>query len=208
MGKIFYIMGKSASGKDTVFEELLEQEDLHLKRLVPYTTRPIRSRETEGVEYHFVDQKHLEELKSSGKVIELREYHTMHGIWTYFTVDDEKLNLKEQNYLAIGVPASFKKMREYYGEDVVIPIYIEVDDGIRLERALKRERKQQQPKYEEMCRRFLADQQDFSEENLSRAGIGRRFSNDSDRQGCLSEVAAFIRPFLSGGQEESGTVGV
>lgn len=193
MGRIYYLMGKSASGKDTIYQELLERKELGLQRLVIYTTRPIRAKETEGVEYHFTDEEQLQEFLRAGKVIELREYDTVYGIWKYFTVDDEKIDLERQDYLAIGVLDSFEKMKRNYGEEKVLPIYIEVEDGNRLERALKRERKQNPPKYEELCRRFLADQRDFSEERLKKAGITRRFHNDEDRQLCMDEVAAFIR---------------
>ena len=55
-------------------------------------------------------------------------------------------------------------MQNYFGKENVIPIYIQVDDGVRLERALERERTQKEPKYAELCRRFLADEKDFSEE--------------------------------------------
>lgn len=193
MGKLFYIIGKSASGKDTIYEELLKREDLNLKPMILYTTRPIRANETDGVEYHFTEEQKLQEFLQEGRVIELREYQTMHGVWKYFTVDDETMNLKEQDYLAIGTLESFEKIKEYFGAEWVIPIYIEVEDGNRLERALKRERKQETPKYEELCRRFLADQKDFSEEKLRQAGIGRRFQNDGERQVCMEEVASFIR---------------
>ena len=54
-----------------------------------------------------------------------------------------------------------KKMQNYFGKENVIPIYIQVDDGVRLERALERERTQKEPKYAELCRRFLADEKDF-----------------------------------------------
>lgn len=47
MGKIYCLMGKSASGKDTIYNRLLAMEELQLRRVVPYTTRPIRSGETE-----------------------------------------------------------------------------------------------------------------------------------------------------------------
>ena len=50
MGKIFYVMGKSASGKDTIYKELRERIP-ELKTVVLYTTRPIRAGETNGVEY-------------------------------------------------------------------------------------------------------------------------------------------------------------
>lgn len=192
MGKIFYIMGKSATGKDTIYQELLERKELGLCRLVPYTTRPIRAKETEGVEYHFVGEEMLREFLDGGRVIELREYNTVHGIWKYFTVDDENMDLEQQDYLAIGTLVSYRKMVEYYGKDRVLPVYIEVEDGERLERALIREKKQTAPKYEELCRRFLADQRDFSEQNLENAGIGQRFSNDGERQQCMGEIAAYI----------------
>lgn len=42
MGKIFYIMGKSASGKDKIYSRLLANEQINLKKLILYTTRPIR----------------------------------------------------------------------------------------------------------------------------------------------------------------------
>ena len=57
MGKIFYIMGKSASGKDHIYARLAAHEGLGLKKLVLYTTRPIRAEEENGKQYYFVDDK-------------------------------------------------------------------------------------------------------------------------------------------------------
>ena len=51
MGKIFYIMGKSSSGKDSIYRKLEADEELGLERLVIYTTRPVRDGEKEGREY-------------------------------------------------------------------------------------------------------------------------------------------------------------
>ena len=73
-----------------------------------------------------------------------------------------------------------------------MPILVEVDDGERLARALNRERSQSEPKYEEMCRRFLADEEDFSEEKVQRAGISRRFRNE-DLTICTAEIAKYIK---------------
>lgn len=84
------------------------------------------------------------------------------------------------------------KMREYYGEEALCPIYIEVEDGERLARALNRERSQKTPRYEEMCRRFLADQEDFSEEKIAAAGIKKRFQN-IDLEKCVEEIAQYIK---------------
>ena len=87
MNHIFYLMGKSASGKDTAYEILLSDPSLHLTPFVPWTTRPIRAKEKEGVEYHFTDEEGLKRLIQEGRVIEKRTYQTEHGPWTYFTVD-------------------------------------------------------------------------------------------------------------------------
>ena len=89
MGKIYCIMGKSSSGKDTLYRLLLENKQLSLKNIVPYTTRPMRAGEQNGVEYYFCDEAKVAELERQGKIIELRAYDTVHGIWKYFTVDDE-----------------------------------------------------------------------------------------------------------------------
>ncbi len=193
MGKIFYLMGKSASGKDTIYKKVKERMP-ELKTIVIYTTRPIREGEQNGREYYFVDDDKLMELQQEGKVIELREYNTVHGIWKYFTSDDGQFD-GDENYLAIGTLESYVQLRNYFGQERLVPIYVEVEDGLRLERALARERQQVTPKYEEMCRRFLADATDFSVENLNMAGITRKFINiDMDK--CVDEIVLGIRDNL------------
>ena len=192
MGKIFYIMGKSASGKDRIYSLLEDQRELKLKTLVLYTTRPIRDGEENGKNYYFVSDEKLNEFRKNGNVIEERSYHTVYGIWTYFTADDGQVNLTESDYLGIGTLESFMKLKKYYVENAVCPVYIQVEDGERLSRALKREKEQENPKYEEMCRRFIADQSDFSEENIQSAGIEKRFQN-KDLDICVKEIVNYIK---------------
>ena len=122
MSKIFFVLGKSCSGKDTIFQSLKENKQLNLKTVVGYTTRPMRVNEKDGVEYFFVDQNKLEELKKAKKA-----------------------------------------------------------------RAVNRERNQSEPKYKELCRRFLADEEDFSEEKIEKAGIKKRFENNNLNQ-CIKEI--------------------
>ena len=191
MGKMVYLMGKSSTGKDTVYKRLLQNKELGLKRMIPYTTRPIRSGEEPGQEYYFTDDEGFLALKNRGKVIEAREYHTYHGLWRYFTVDDGGIDLENHNYLIIGTLESFVKTAEYFGRDRVVPVLLRVDDGVRLQRALDRERRQEKPKYQELCRRYLADEEDFSEENVKEAGIERIFSNENLEQ-CLLEIENFL----------------
>lgn len=192
MSRIYIIMGKSASGKDTIYKKLLAEESLGLKTIVPYTTRPIRQGEMDGVEYFFVKEETMKELERQGRVIECRCYDTIHGKWYYFTADDGQIVSGKDNYLMITTLAGYEKLRDYYGADCVVPVYIQTEDGRRLERALKREQQEKNPKYAEMCRRFLADSEDFSEERLKRAGISKRYEN-TELSVCLSEIIADIK---------------
>ena len=190
MGKIFYLMGKSSSGKDTILRRLLEDRALPLQRIVMYTTRPIRSGETDGVDYHFVRPRDLYRLADEGRVIEERTYHTALGMWHYFTVDDGQVDLEHKSFVALGTLESYLQIRNYFGKERVFPVYIEVDPGERLARAVERERGEEHPHYKEVCRRFLADEEDFSEENLKTAGIKRRFRNDTLEQ-TVQEIRSF-----------------
>ena len=213
MGRFFYLMGKSASGKDTMYQGILGRMQGRLERLVIYTTRPIREGEEDGREYHFVDEEELVRLRNTGAIIEERVYHTINGPWYYFTAaeapgnraarqpgrnvatGDEK-GSREMDRLGIGTLESFVKLRDYYGKEKVFPIYIEADDIDRLQRAIKREQKEAHPNYKEVCRRYLADEEDFSEEKLRAAGIRRRFRNQ-DREACLQEICGYIEEVLS-----------
>ena len=187
MGRIYYLLGKSATGKDTLYKEILKRRP-KLRTVTMYTTRPIREGETDGVEYFFTDREELERKLASGKVIESRTYQTIAGPWTYYTVDDGQFNAADdESCLMIGTLESYEKMCTYFEAGKMVPVYIEVPDGIRLLRAVKREENQKKPNYREVCRRYLADEKDFSEENLERLGITKRYQN-TDMEMCLEEI--------------------
>ncbi len=195
MGKIYCVMGKSSSGKDTVYKKLKEQYK-EFRLIVPYTTRPIREGEKDGVEYYFVDPEQFRAMKEDGKVIESRSYNTKCGIWTYFTADDGQIDLSAADYLLIGTLVSYQALREYFGEEAIVPVYLEVEDGLRLARALERERRQEKPKYAEMCRRFLADEADFSPEKLQEAGITKTFVNN-DLEHTEQEIISYVKSCMT-----------
>jgi guanylate kinase len=185
-------MGKSSSGKDTVYSRILE--DSELIPIVLYTTRPIRAGEREGVEYHFVDDERFNAMRDSGEVIEWRTYDTKCGKWTYYTAKDS-ISTDSGDRIGIGTLESYLKIKEYLGDEVLVPVYIEVDDDIRFLRAVEREKRQSAPKYAELCRRFLADNEDFSDEKLSEAGVTHRFSNNGSLEECLSAVKKYMSDF-------------
>ncbi len=196
MGKLIVLMGKSATGKDTIYKLLLADKSLNLKQLVPYTTRPMRVDEKDGEAYHFVTEEEFHTLLEKGRVIEHRSYHTIHGLWRYFMVQDEQLDLSRNSYLLIGTLEAYISIVKYFGAESVVPILVTLDDGVRLERALTRERQQAHPKYEEMCRRFLADSADYAQEKIDAAGIERVFENHSSETSA-EEISTYIKEQLT-----------
>ena len=197
MNEIVFIMGKSASGKDRIYRELSEDKALGLNKITMYTTRPLRSGEAEGREYHFVDDGTAKRLENENKIIEIRCYDTVFGVWKYFTADDGQIDLASgKRYIVIGTLEAYDKFCEYYGNEHIMPIYIEVDDGVRLIRAVKREMEQENPHYEELCRRFLADAKDFSEENIRKSGITRRFANNGEFDDWVDEIRQALKELV------------
>lgn len=196
MSRIYCLMGKSCSGKDTIFEEFINDKSLDLKPIILYTTRPKRENEIDGKEYFFIDNDQLKKYKQRGKIIEIREYNTINGKWYYSTIDDGQIDLKNNNYLVIVTLEAYKSFRLKFGKDRIIPIYVTLDDGIRLQRALKREMEQDAPNYNELCRRFLADDEDFSQEKLERSQIKVEYCN-YDLEECINSIKKILTVSLN-----------
>lgn len=192
--KLIYIMGKSSAGKDTIYNIL--KQKMNIDTYVMYTTRPIREGETDGESYNFVTMQEMQEYideKKEDKLIEYRTYNTVYGPWIYATISDSQFK-SNKNMLMVGTLESYVKVKENFAKnkDVeILPIYIEVPDNIRLRRAIEREETQKEPKYTELCRRFIADTNDFSEENLQNAGICKRFLNNN-LEDCVEEILQYI----------------
>lgn len=191
---IYFLMGRSASGKNHIQEALLLDESLLLEQVVLYTTRPRRKEEEDGKDYHFVDLEKIKEYRKENKIIEERIYHTKGGDWIYATVKDETFE-KNKNLLVIGTLESYEKYCKYFGNERVVPIYISVDEKILLERAIKREEKEENPNFKEVKRRFYADGKDFLKENLEKLGIKNCFENNGKIEDCIDKIKSFLVEF-------------
>lgn len=193
MPEIIFLMGKSASGKDKIRRQLEMDEKLALHPVVIYTTRPMREGEKQGVDYHFVSEAQAQKLFASGRLIEKRTYQTIQGPWHYFSMDDGQILLNgTSRYLVVGTLESYNAYVQYFGQKHLYPVLIKTEDGLRLRRAIHREEKQEKPDYQEVCRRFLADSADFSEENIRNAGITRVFDNNGELAACVEEIRLAI----------------
>ena len=187
---IFCIIGKSATGKDTILKKILSIDN-SLNKIVLYTTRPKRDDEVSGNDYYFVDEKYLKDNNS--KIIEKRVYNTIYGLWYYATIDDGNIK-NDHNYIMITTLEAYNNLKKYFGENNVFPIYLEIPNELRRKRAIARENIQKMPKYEEMNRRFEADEIDFSEENIKKSNINKKYNNE-DIDKCLKHILEDINKY-------------
>lgn len=166
IGRIYIIMGKSGSGKDTILKGILEKKP-DLIKMSQYTNRPKRDGEIDGVEYNFTDIIH-------DNAIDLRSYITIDNLkWCYWYNDEFDYDSDTiKNYILIGTIDTYNNFIKYKNgilKKHIIPIYIDIDDeGELLHRLIKREYSQKCQNFKEICRRFIADSDDFSDENLEK----------------------------------------
>lgn len=71
-GRLFVIAAPSGAGKTTLVHRLMETA-ANLKFSVSYTTRPKRSTEVHGRDYHFVDKPEFEAMIAGGDFLEYAE---------------------------------------------------------------------------------------------------------------------------------------
>ena len=129
--KIFCLMGFSSSGKDTILKQVLKDID-DVKPIISTTTRPMRKGETEGVEYYFIDD--TEFFRRGTDFVEQRIYHTKvkeNGI--------ERMELEKDDYLIVIVDSvGYKELKNYVGNNKIVPIFISAPQEELRARALAR----------------------------------------------------------------------
>lgn len=148
--KIVALFGPSSCGKDTVKKSILKNTMWH--DIIPTTTRPMRENETQGKEYHFVSNEEFTHQVLDGSMIEA----TCFKDWFYGT------NIKDISETGINIGIFNPEGLEIVLSNAqfnVLPVFIKVDAKTRLLRSINREGN---PDYTEICRRFLADEQDFA----------------------------------------------
>ena len=118
------------------------------------------------------------------------------------------INEKRSRSMEMGVEALIRV--EYLpAKETGIRTLIDLDPGERLQRALDRERMHERPKYAEMCRRFLSDEEDFRDEKIREAGLMNEdgtyvngVEND-DLEACIARVRELIRRSEADGSTEA-----
>lgn len=154
--KLIALCGKSAVGKDTILNKVIGDEDKSefFHKIVSVTTRPKRKTEVDGVDYYFVDDSDIPNLR----LLELEHFNG----WAYGTMQAE---LEEDRInLGIFTPRGIAQLAATGLVELTVVI-VESDADIRLSRSLLRSFGEQ---VLEMCRRNIADAEDFSPKVLNK----------------------------------------
>lgn len=184
-------MGRSGSGKDTIYNRLINSsnlKELNFKKVILHTTRPMRHGEQDGREYYFVDDKTFDEMRMQDKFAELREYNTVNGVWKYGTSIDS-FN-QDGYYIGIGTLESFAKLKDKFGNNIK-EIFIKVDEDKLLQRTILRATGDSKQSLDEVKRRFEADRVDFSDKKIDSVGINKIFYNNT-LDDCVNEIEQYI----------------
>lgn len=147
--KIAIIIGKTGSGKDSIFKELQESDTLH--KVISTTTRPMREYEEDGVDYHFIDRYDFLAQDNLDKFLDTSLFNS----WYYGTniddLDENKINI------LVGDNSRLLDLLTNDSVEAII-FYIEASDKERLMRCLTRE---ENPDVHEIVRRFAAEEEDY-----------------------------------------------
>ncbi len=191
MAIIFCLLGKSASGKNTILSKLIKYE-LGLIPIICYTTRQKRINEIDGIDYHFVEKQKEIELTTQYKVIAYRKYHTLLGKYSYFFLDDNTVKRNTNNrYIVILGLKEYLMFQNYFYTPCLVPIYVHINFRHRVRRLFKRNQNRFQL---EMIRRLIYDAFYYRKRSLTKAGINHVVKN-KDIDSCILEIQNYITCF-------------
>lgn len=185
---IFVLVGQSNTGKDSLMNVLLSDTSMNLERFLYCTTRPKRESEVDGREYWFkTESQYYEDIKSGG-VVESRSYALRDKTVMYYTLDYID---QSKDYIVTGTINQCISYIDYYGVDIVKPIRVLVSDYDRLLRGISRERSNHEDYYE-VCRRFMDEFEEYTEQNFSRINFLATVENNNFEK-CCSLLKSIIR---------------
>jgi len=138
------IIGHSASGKDTLMNEVVKLTNL--KPVISYTTRPMRVGETNGVEYQFITEEEFSEKDHHNCFIETSNYRG----WHYGMAKEDCGN----DRVVVVDPCGFRSLKRDGVK--VISFFINVPERERLLRLINRG-----DDITELCRRIISDRDTF-----------------------------------------------
>lgn len=147
------ILGKTASGKDTIVNKLVK--DYGYKKIITYTTRDMRKGEKQDVTYHFISEDEFRQKIDKGFFAEYKTYNTEFGEW-YYGSALEDLNNADDKTVIILTPQGYKDVKDKLSNKNITTFYIYADNETLKKRLVNRG---DDPK--EAARRIKHDNVDF-----------------------------------------------
>ena len=152
--KVIAICGKSAAGKDTMLQSMLETMGDNAHEVISHTTRPPREGEVDGKNYYFISRTDFAHKGMRGEMLETAMYRDWHYGTAIDALDKSKINIGVFNRK--GIESLLRK------DDIldVYVVYMLASDKQRLLRSLNRET---DPDVKEIVRRYLADEEEWQD---------------------------------------------
>lgn len=182
---IIVLVGKTASGKTTIANELCKNH--HYKRIITYTTRPMRKNEVQDVDYHFISDEQFNRMVENNEFTEYKRYDTAHGVWSYGSVITSEQELSDDCYVIILTPQGLRDLSKKISQ--YIAFYLNVSFESQLERLKKRGDEEQQ-----IIKRLQNDAKDF--ENVLDI-VDYSFCTDVSSISSPQKIANMISNFIS-----------
>lgn len=154
--KIIALIGKAGSGKDTLLQELVKDND-GFNEIISCTTRPPRENEKDGFAYKFLTNDEFAAKVLRGEMVEAAVFREWVYGTSYDSLDENKINIGVFN------PAGIETLMRDKRVDLQV-FYITCSDKERLIRQLQRE---SNPDIDEIIRRYRTDEEDFVDLDLS-----------------------------------------
>ena len=148
---IVVLVGKTASGKTTVANELCKHG---YKRIITYTTRPMRKNEVQDVDYHFISDEQFNKMVENNEFTEYKRYNTAYAVWSYGSIITLEQEYSDDCYVIILTPQGLRDLSKTVSR--YIAFYLNIDFETQLERLKKRGDKEQQ-----IIKRLQNDAKDF-----------------------------------------------
>ena len=131
---IVVLVGESASGKSTI-EKLIKERDTSFTKIVSYTTRPMRDREQNGIDYHFISNDEFANMISDDAFIESAKYRG----WNYGSAKKDYDD--GNNHVVVLTPHGCRSLKRWANNNPgtkIISIYFDVDRRSRMIKILNR----------------------------------------------------------------------
>lgn len=102
------LMGKTATGKTTIRDKLIERGFIPL---VTYTSRPPRPNEVQDVTYHYITKEDFLNKIEQGFFAEWKSYDTEEGTWYYGTAMEDLIKANNKTIIIL-TPGGYRDIKD------------------------------------------------------------------------------------------------